>query len=123
MRKRVGLLLLALTAAWSAEDPWQKARELATGSDIRIYKQGSTKPIAGKIAGVGDGKVQVIVKSDQIAIRQAEIERIDYRPPKSKPVKSESSAISTDGFGTNTTNTTSTSWSRDGWQTVYRKTR
>jgi hypothetical protein len=48
MRPLFGLLLLALTVAWSAEDPWQKAKELATGSDIRIYKQGSTKPIFGE---------------------------------------------------------------------------
>ena len=122
MRPLFGLLLLALTVAWSAEDPWQKAKELATGSDIRIYKLGSTKPISGKMAGVGEGKVQVIVKNDQIAIQQADIDRIDYHPPKGKPVKTESNVISTTGSGTNETSTTSTSWSRDGWQTVYRKT-
>jgi len=118
-----GLLLLASAVASSAEDPWQKAKELAIGSDIRIYKQGSTQPISGKMAGVEDGKLQMVVKKDQIAIKQSDIDRIDYRPPKAKPVKTESSVISTDGFGTNTSSSSSTSWSRDGWQTVYRKTR
>ena len=121
MRKLPGLLLLACTLAWSAGDPWQKAMELAAGSDIRIYKQGSSKPLLGKIAGIGDGKVQIVVRNDQIAIRQDDIDRIDYHPPKGKPVTTESTT--TDSSGTNTTSSTGTSWSRDGWQTVYRKTR
>ena len=50
MRLVLAMFLLAFTLAWGAEDPWQKARELATGSEIRIYKLGSTKPISGKMA-------------------------------------------------------------------------
>ena len=74
------------------------------------------------MAGFVDNKLQVILKNEQIAIRQAEIDRIDYRPPKGKPVKTENTVTSTDGFGTTTNTTTGTSWSREGWQTVYRKT-
>jgi hypothetical protein len=122
MRLVLSMILLAATLAWGAEDPWQKARELATGSDIRIYKSGSTKPVSGKMAGVGDGKVQVIVKNDQIAIKQSDIDRIDFRPPGSKS-KTESNGTTTDGFGTSQSASSGTSWSREGWQTVYRKSR
>jgi hypothetical protein len=122
MRWLLSLFLLAFTFAWGAEDPWQKARDLAIGSEIRIYKLGSTKPISGKMGGVGDGKVQVIVKNDQIAIKQSEIDRIEYHAPGSK-TKNETSTTTTDGFGTNTSAASGTSWSRGGWQTVYRKTR
>ena len=64
---KIAAVLVVLTAAWGADDPWQKAKQLAIGSDIRIYKLGSTEPVSGKMAGVGEGKVQLIVKKDQIA--------------------------------------------------------
>jgi hypothetical protein len=118
---RIAALCMAWTMAWSADDGWQKMKELKAASDIRVFKNGSTKPISAKVVGATDDKLLVTLKNAEVAIDKIEIDHIDFHPPRSKPVKSESSERTADGFSTNTTWSSSASWTRDGWQTVYQK--
>jgi hypothetical protein len=120
MSARVAAFFILWTLAWGAESSWQKVKELSAGSEVRVYKKGSRRPVSAKTAGATDDKLLLILKKEEIAIDKAHIDRIDFRPAKSKGVKSESRSTTTDGFGTNDSWSSGMSWSRDGWQTVYR---
>jgi hypothetical protein len=119
--RTVLLLLTAVSFAFSADDPWIKIKELKSGSEIRVSKKGLAQPIPAKAADVTDSKVIVIIGKEETAIAKKDIDRIDYRPPKSKPVKTETRATTTDGSGTSDSWSSSTSWGRDGWQTLYQR--
>jgi hypothetical protein len=121
MLLKIAPILFACAIAWGVEDSWQKVKDLAAGSDIRVFKKGSTRAVSAKMASLVNGKLMVVVKKEQVAIDRADVERIDYHPPRGKGVKTESSATTVDGYGTNTTWSSGTSWTRDGWQTVYRR--
>lgn len=119
---RLAVWCIACAIAWGAEGSWQRVKDLKIGSDIRVYKKGSTKPMSAKAAGASNDKLFITIKKEQSAIDKAEIDRIDYHPPGSKPAKSETRTITTDGAGTNNDSYSSGySWSREGWQTVYQK--
>jgi hypothetical protein len=122
MKRLVASVGLLCALAFAAGD-WKKVKDLKTGSDIRIYKKGAAKPIDAKSANVTEDKVIVIMKNQEMAIDKAEIDRIDYRPPAGKPVKTQSSEIGPDGNGgVNRSISSGAQWAgREGWQTVYRK--
>ncbi len=119
------LLLTAVSLAVAADpaktdDPWIKVKELKSGSDVRVFKKGSTQPINAQIGDTTDDKLIVIVnKKEQRAIDRKDIERVDYRPASGKPVKTESESIGPDG---QRNWSAGTSWSREGWKTVYQRT-
>jgi hypothetical protein len=113
-------LFIACALGWGADDPWQKVKDLKTGSDIRIFRIGSAKPIEAKSGVVTDDKVVVALKKEDVAVNKSEIDHIDYRPPRTR-VKTESAQTTTDGNGTNNSWSSGMSWSRDGWQTVYQR--
>jgi hypothetical protein len=87
---------------------------------VRIYKQGATQPITAKIAEATDDKLVYVVKNSQNSMDRKDIGRIDFRPPV-KSQKTETHSVGMDDSGLNETWGSSTSWSRDGWQTVYQK--
>jgi hypothetical protein len=88
---KLAALLLCATLGWSADkdaaDPWEKVKNLKTGSDLRIYKTGGGEPISAKSADVTARKLVVIIGNEETAINKADIERVDYQPPAGKPVK------------------------------------
>lgn len=76
------IILLAAMAAFGADDPWAKVKDLNTGTELRIYKRDAKQPILAKMDELNDDALVVVVKNEQIAIRKDDIERIDYRPSK-----------------------------------------
>ena len=87
--------LLAAAAAFSADDPWTKVRELKSGTEIRILKKGAKQPLIGKFDEANADRVVLVVKNEQMAVAKADVDRLDSRPSGSR-VKAESSAKTED---------------------------
>jgi hypothetical protein len=84
---RLALLLLAAIAAFGADDPWTKVKELKSGTDIRVLKKGSVTPVLGKFGDATDDNLIIIVKNEEIAIAKDLIDRLDSRPAQPRFVK------------------------------------
>ncbi len=82
MRTLVALLIAV--AAFGADDPWAKVKDLKTGAEIRIYKRGSAQPLLGTFDELRDDDMVVVIKHEQTAIPKEQIERLDARPQKSE---------------------------------------
>lgn len=79
MRAWAFVFLAALTA-FGADDPWSKVKDLKSGTEVRIYKKGSTVPVLAKSSDVTDDKMIVVLKNAETAISKSDIDRIDARP-------------------------------------------
>ena len=75
------VLFLTASAAFAADDPWAKVRDLKTGVEIRVLKHGSMQPIIGTMDEATADHLVVVVKNEQTAISRDQIERVDARPP------------------------------------------
>ena len=75
------VFLFAAIAAFSADDPWTKVRELNSGAELRIYRHGESKALEAKMDEADQTRLLVVVKNAQVAIAKNLIDRIDARPP------------------------------------------
>lgn len=87
---------LAAVGAFAADDPWKKVRDLKGGTEVRIYKKGSTQPVLARMDQLTDENLVVVVKNEQVAIHRDQIDRIDYRPAGKSRVTSETKSKVTD---------------------------
>ncbi|MGI8742703.1 MAG: hypothetical protein ACR2NN_09060 [Bryobacteraceae bacterium] len=78
--RNVLLFLIAAAMLFGADDPWTKVRELKSGTELRVYKKGASKPILAKADEATDDKLVVVVKNEQVAIAKEDIDRIEARP-------------------------------------------
>ncbi|HYL74975.1 MAG TPA: hypothetical protein VEU96_12265 [Bryobacteraceae bacterium] len=62
----------------AAEKPWDKVKELRSGTELRIYKKGG--PLLAVMDEATDDRLLVVVKNEQVAIDRDDIERVDARP-------------------------------------------
>jgi hypothetical protein len=133
-------LLLSLTAvtALAADNPWDKVRELKTGTELRVYKKGARQPLLGTMDEANDERLIVVVKNEELAIQKDDIDRIDYRPTKpSGRAAKVTTTTTTDSTQTTpvgpvpqgthagpstTTSTTIGSGSKPDFETIYRRT-
>src|ERR1700729_1716763 len=120
-----GLLLLLLTGlvAFGAGDDWAKVKALKTGSELRVYKKGSTQPITAQMDELTDDNLVVIVKKTETAIPKDQIDRIDARPSSGGATKETTTKQTVDADGKENTST-STGYSFGGkpnFETVYRR--
>ncbi len=74
------LLLLAGLAGFAADD-WAKVKALKTGSELLVFKKGSTQSISAQFGDLTDDNLIVIVKKTETAIPKDQIDRVDARPP------------------------------------------
>ncbi|HEX4276905.1 MAG TPA: hypothetical protein VHZ74_16225 [Bryobacteraceae bacterium] len=93
---RLLLVLLAASTAFAADDPWTGVKDLKSGTELRIYKKGTTQPILAKSDDVTADNLIVVVKNEEIAIAKDLVDRIDARPNKSGRVTSETRSKQTD---------------------------
>jgi hypothetical protein len=127
------LLALGAMAAAAAPDPWTKVREIRSGTEVRIVRDGVRQPIAAKFGEWRDQAIVVVINNGQVAIPRAEIERLDARP-QAKRTKVESQSQATDveaanrsagqpGSGAHQGASTggSVSFSKPPFETVYRR--
>ena len=77
---KVVLALLSALLAWGADDDWAKVRALRGGTEIRVFKKGSTQPIIAKMDEAGEENLVVVLKNEQVAIPREQIDRVDARP-------------------------------------------
>jgi hypothetical protein len=134
---RFVLLVLAAFTALAADNPWDKVRELKTGTELRILKKGSRQPILATMDEANDERLVVVIKNEQLAIQKDDIDRIDFRPATKSKIAKETRTTQTDAAqtatagaqppGTQSGPSTSTSTSFSGapkpdFQTIYRRT-
>jgi hypothetical protein len=63
-----------------AEKPWDKVRELKSGTELRILKRGGNGPVLAVMDEATEDRLMVVVKNEQVAMDRADIDRIDARP-------------------------------------------
>ena len=79
-----GFALAAL--AFAADDGgWSKVRDLKGGTELRVIRKGAKSPLIVSFDEAFDDRLSVATKTEQISIPKDEIERIDYRPPRTSP--------------------------------------
>ncbi len=74
------VFILAVAAAFGADDPWAKVVALKSGTEIRVIKRGSTQPIIGKFDEANSEHLVMVLKNEQVAIAKDQVDRLDYRP-------------------------------------------
>jgi hypothetical protein len=134
--KRTILFVLTSLIALAADDGWTKVREIKSGTEIRVYRRGVKQPILAKFDEANDESLVVATKTEQVAIAKDQIDRVDYRPPKTGSRVSRESKTTTE-IDTKTSSstvphnapgpTTSSSSSlniggKPDFETVYRRT-
>ena len=94
---RVILILLAAIGVLRAQsteheqyDPWEKVRNLKTGTELRIFKRGVTQPVIAESGDLTEKNLIVVVKNSQIAIAREQIDRIEARPTGRSRIRTES---------------------------------
>jgi hypothetical protein len=127
---------LTALAAWAADDGWTKVREIKTGAEIRIYKKGVKQPILAKFDEANDENLVVATKTEQVAIAKDQIDRVDYRPPKTGSrvireskttteidTKTSSSTVPHNAPGPTTSSSSSLNiGGKPDFETIYRRT-
>jgi len=80
MIRKLAILLSAAALAAAAENPWDKVKELKSGTEIRVVRNGVAQPIEAKLDEARDDTLVIVVKNEQKAIPKDEIVRLDARP-------------------------------------------
>ena len=78
--KRAILSGLLAILVFAADDPWTKVRELKSGTELRIYKMGTTQPVVAKLDQAKEESLIIVLKNEQSSVPKEEIDRLDYRP-------------------------------------------
>jgi hypothetical protein len=81
--RRIILTLLTALAAFAAEDPWVKVRELQKDAELKIYKVNTKTPILARFDRASDESLIVVTKTGQESILKEDIERLDCRRERS----------------------------------------
>jgi hypothetical protein len=133
----VVLFALASLTVFAADNPWDKVRELKTGTEVRILKRGSSKPVIGTMDEANDERLIVVIKNEQLAIQKDDIDRIDFRPAGKTRATKETHTTETDSTQTTpvgpqpkgsqpgpSTSTTTTygGGTKPDFETIYRRT-
>ncbi len=84
--KRIVLLLLTAMAALAAEHSWTQVRELRRGAELRIYRVNMKEPLPAKFDQATDESLIVITKNGQTSIPKEDIDRLDCRVAKPRPL-------------------------------------
>ncbi|HXK06698.1 MAG TPA: hypothetical protein VMS37_30160 [Verrucomicrobiae bacterium] len=137
---RAVVLLCAGMLAFGADDPWAKVKELKTGTELQVYKRGAAQPLNVKMDELTDENLVVINKNAQVAIPRDQIDRIDARPIARVRTVTDTADAQKDAatdprsnipgpnqppgtiHQTSTTATNGVTWTKQGFETVYRRT-
>ena len=90
------ILLLAMPLfAFGAEDAWAKLRDVKSGSELKVYKVGSTSPLLVKMGELTDENLVIIEKNKQTAIPRDQIDRVEARPVGKRTITKETKTTDT----------------------------
>jgi hypothetical protein len=123
------------TQALAADDPWAKVKDLKSGTELRVYKKGASQPLLVKMGEVTDENLVVVNKNEQIAVPKDQIDRVDFRPVKSRVTKETKTTVSNGGEAgpptpgpnqnaggpTSSTSTNVSFGSKADFETIYRR--
>lgn len=139
MFKKILLCGCMAVLAYGADKAWDKLKDLKTGTELRIYKAGAKQPILASMDEATDDRLVIVIKGkEQTSIEKDQIDRIDYRPPKSgSRVTTESRTTveppgqtagpaprgSSGGGGPATSSSSSLNIGKPDFETIYRKAR
>ncbi|MFN7995053.1 MAG: hypothetical protein U0Q18_15705 [Bryobacteraceae bacterium] len=120
---KVFVLMLAGAAAFAADDAWQKVKDVKSGTELRVFRKGSSQPLQAQMGELTEGALVVIEKNAERAIPREEIDRIEARPPKSAWVKEEKTkdAVSPDGSNSSSYSSGYSKGPRGDFETIYRR--
>jgi hypothetical protein len=134
---RLLLFVASALAGLAADNPWDKVRELKSGTELRIIKRGGKPPVLATMDEATADRLLVVVKNEQVAIDKDDIDRLDYRPVKTGRFTKETKTTTTDttgqtpvgptprGTGGGPGTSTSTNFgisSKPDFETIYRRT-
>jgi hypothetical protein len=125
----------ATLTLFAADNPWDKVREIKTGTELRILKKGSRQPVLGIMDEANDERIVVVIKNEELAIQKDDIDRIDARPATKSRINKETRVTQSDSTqtppvgpqgsqaGPSTSTTTSYSGAaKPDFVTIYRRT-
>ena len=137
MGKLLFVLCCAAALLQAAEDPWAKVKAIKSGTELRVYKKGSTQPLLVKMDEATDDRLVFVNKNEQTSLDKEEIDRVDARPSNKRAVTKETKETMSDSNADprsaipgpqpnrpGPTGSSSTSFSMGGkpdFETVYRR--
>jgi hypothetical protein len=134
---RALLFVAGALTVLAADNPWDKVRELKSGTELRIIKKGGKPPLLATMDEATADRLLVVVKNEQVAIEKDDIDRLDYRPVKTGRFTKETKTTATDTTGQTPVgptpqgtrggpgSSTSTNFgisSKPDFETIYRRT-
>src|ERR1700685_4068286 len=90
----------ATLTLFAADNPWDKVREIKTGTELRILKKGSRQPVLGIMDEANDERIVVVIKNEELAIQKDDIDRIDARPATKSRINKETRVTQSDSTQT-----------------------
>lgn len=99
MRILLALSLCLAGVVFGQSDDWSKLGDLKIGTELRIYKQGSTVPVQARFAEVTEKSLIITQKNSQSAIPKEEIMRVEYREVVKGKLSSETRTQANDPSG------------------------
>ena len=135
MIRNLAILFSAAALAAAADDPWDKVKELKSGTEIRIVRKGIAQPVEAKFGDLTGENLVIVVKNEQKAIPRDEIDRLDARPKGGSRITSETkskyedpdsrpqaSPQSRPPVGGQSTSSGVSIGSKPAYETIYRRT-
>ena len=123
---RLTILSFTALALLAADDPWSSVQAIRSGAELRIFKRGVAEPVLATMDELRVESLVVVIKNEQVAIRRAEIDRIDARPPQTTSRVSREGKTVTETGRDGKPNTSVSSGisigSKPGFETIYRRT-
>src|SRR5262245_9921175 len=128
MRKSILILACSAFLAAAADDPWTKLKDIKGGTELRVFRKGSSQPLLVKMDEATDERLVIVNKNEQTSIPREDIDRIDARPSNKRPVAKETKVTNEitnpDPKGATGSSGVSTGYSIGGkpdFETVYRR--
>lgn len=81
--RSIYLLIVAAAAVCGAENTWTKVKDLKSGTELRIARDGAKQPILAQMDHATDENLFIATKKEQLVIPRSEIQRLDARPQSS----------------------------------------
>ena len=75
------LLIAAIATATASDDTWTKVKDLKSGTELRITREGAKQPLMAQMDHANDETLYIATKKEQLSIPKSEIVRLDARPP------------------------------------------
>jgi hypothetical protein len=95
MRKLLAALCFGVILH-AADDPWTKVKAIKGGTELRVYKKGSSQPLLVKMGDATDESLIIVIKNEQTSIAKEDIDRLDARPSGKRAISKETTTTVSD---------------------------